>query len=167
MRRTASPPPWYRQFWPWFLIALPTSSVVAGITTVIIANHAPDGVVVGDYYKHGLAINQDLQRDRRAADLALRAQVSVTAVGALHIAMHGEEIDRLAALQVRLLHPTKAGRDQSVTVLRGRDGGFTAQLQRLEPAQWHIAIEPLDSTWRLQGRLQWPRSPQVIIRAGS
>ena len=30
--------PWYRQFWPWFLIVLPGSVVVAALTTVYIAN---------------------------------------------------------------------------------------------------------------------------------
>ncbi len=26
--------PWYKQFWPWFLIALPASVVVASLITV-------------------------------------------------------------------------------------------------------------------------------------
>ena len=30
--------PWYQQFWPWFLILLPASVVVAGLTTLVIAN---------------------------------------------------------------------------------------------------------------------------------
>ena len=34
--------PWYKQFWPWFIMAIPACGVVAGITTVIIAsNNAP------------------------------------------------------------------------------------------------------------------------------
>ena len=35
--RPAGPTPWYRQFWPWFVIALPASAVIAGLTTVWIA----------------------------------------------------------------------------------------------------------------------------------
>lgn len=167
MTRSTSIPPWYCQFWPWFLIALPTTSVIAGIATVIIANQSPDGVVVDDYYKQGLAINQDLKRDRQAAELGLRAQVALQPSGALHIAMSGDDLERLAVLHVRLLHPTKAGHDQTVLLKRGRDGDFTAQLQRLEPAHWHIAIEPLSGHWRLQGRLQWPKASQVTIRGGS
>ncbi|MFT7320700.1 FixH family protein, partial [Congregibacter sp.] len=30
--------PWYQQFWPWFLIALPGSVVIAGLSTLYIAN---------------------------------------------------------------------------------------------------------------------------------
>ena len=68
--------PWYRQFWPWFIIALPASAVIAGLTTVYIAFDEPDGLVVDDYYKEGLAINQTLARDQRAAQLGLSALVT-------------------------------------------------------------------------------------------
>ena len=30
--------PWYRQFWPWFLIALPGTVVVAAIGTLVIGS---------------------------------------------------------------------------------------------------------------------------------
>lgn len=29
--------PWYREFWPWFVIALLGSAVIASLTTVVIA----------------------------------------------------------------------------------------------------------------------------------
>ena len=54
--------PWYRQFWPWFLMALPGAAVIGGITTVIVATIDRDGLVKDDYYKEGLAINRDLAR---------------------------------------------------------------------------------------------------------
>lgn len=40
--------PWYRQFWPWFIIALPASAVVAGFITLWLAITNPDGLVVSD-----------------------------------------------------------------------------------------------------------------------
>jgi FixH len=33
--------PWYRQFWPWFLIALPGSVVIASFVTLYIASSEP------------------------------------------------------------------------------------------------------------------------------
>ena len=39
---------WYKQFWPWFIMALPFSAVVAGLSTVAIAYHYADEVVVRD-----------------------------------------------------------------------------------------------------------------------
>ncbi|MEQ8516343.1 MAG: FixH family protein, partial [Chromatocurvus sp.] len=43
--------PWYRQFWPWFLIVLPGTVVVASIATLIIAVRGSDDLVVDEYYK--------------------------------------------------------------------------------------------------------------------
>jgi hypothetical protein len=44
--------PWYKQFWPWFVFALPAIAVIAGITTVIIAmDHRPVVVPHADAFK--------------------------------------------------------------------------------------------------------------------
>lgn len=51
---------WYRQFWPWFIMGLPAAVVVASLITVYIAITNQDPVVDGDYYKHGLTINEKL-----------------------------------------------------------------------------------------------------------
>lgn len=52
--------PWYRQFWPWFIIALPCAAVVGSIATAIIASKDGVNLVAEDYYKQGKEINQDL-----------------------------------------------------------------------------------------------------------
>ena len=38
--------PWYKQFWPWFIIALPLTSVVASFLTLWIAVTQPDHEVL-------------------------------------------------------------------------------------------------------------------------
>ena len=63
--------PWYRQGWPWFLIALPATAVVGGIITAILAVRGFDGPVVADYYKQGLAINEEVARAQLARELAI------------------------------------------------------------------------------------------------
>ena len=40
--------PWYKQFWPWFIIALPASAVVASFITLWLAISNPDQLVVSD-----------------------------------------------------------------------------------------------------------------------
>ncbi|HEY5774490.1 MAG TPA: FixH family protein [Xanthomonadales bacterium] len=40
--------PWYRQFWPWFIIALPTSAVIASFVSLWLAVSNPDQLVVTD-----------------------------------------------------------------------------------------------------------------------
>ena len=40
--------PWYRQFWPWFIIALPAAGVLASFFTLWLAVSNPDYLVVDD-----------------------------------------------------------------------------------------------------------------------
>ena len=53
MNRHANPVPgeglpWYRQFWPWFIIALPSAAVIASFITLWLAISNPDPLVVDD-----------------------------------------------------------------------------------------------------------------------
>ena len=43
--------PWYREPWPWILMAGPATVVVAGIVTAWIAVANQDPLVVDNYYK--------------------------------------------------------------------------------------------------------------------
>src|SRR5690606_30434138 len=67
--------PWYREPWPWFLIAGPAVVVLAGVITTVLAVRSSDGVVADDYYKQGLGINRTLERDARAQALGIAATV--------------------------------------------------------------------------------------------
>jgi len=45
--------PWYKQFWPWFIIALPASVVIASFFTLWLAISNPDQLVVDEEeYRH-------------------------------------------------------------------------------------------------------------------
>lgn len=67
--------PWYKQFWPWFIIALPASAVIASFITLWIAIANPDGMVVtGNEYQRvnsGLkaqVMTQDKQQDANKSE---------------------------------------------------------------------------------------------------
>ena len=55
--------PWYKQLWPWLLMIPPAAAVIGGIVTIIIAVIYADELVVADYYRQGLVINQKLEQD--------------------------------------------------------------------------------------------------------
>lgn len=40
-----SPQPWYRQFWPWFIIALLSSAVIGSLASAYLAVHTSDVVL--------------------------------------------------------------------------------------------------------------------------
>ena len=69
--------PWYKQFWPWVLIGLPTSVVIASVITYFLAINGMDSVISKDYYKEGLAVNADLERDKKAVALGLSADIAI------------------------------------------------------------------------------------------
>lgn len=141
-------PPWYRQPWPWILIALPAFTVLACIATLAIAMRNQDGLIAEDYYKQGLAINQRLEREQRAAELQLFARVSV----------HGQAATvRLAGnasppgIVVRFVHPTRAGHDHEVPARRLPGGIYEAAVPVQDAARRLVQIEDLERTWRLTG----------------
>ena len=45
--------PWYRQFYPWMLIALPAAAVIGGFVTLYIAISYPDVLVRKDCVREG------------------------------------------------------------------------------------------------------------------
>jgi uncharacterized protein len=57
---------WYREPWPWILMAGPAIVVVAGCVTAFIAVTTSDGLVAEDYYRRGVEINRRLSTEERA-----------------------------------------------------------------------------------------------------
>ncbi|MFA5677963.1 MAG: FixH family protein, partial [Pseudomonas sp.] len=62
-------PPWYKQFWPWFLISILVFAVVIGMGLLYVSLLNPDSMVRDNYYKEGRAINMHLGRDHLAREL--------------------------------------------------------------------------------------------------
>jgi len=64
--------PWYRQFWPWFIIALPASAVIAGFFTLWLAISHPDHLVVEDdeYRRLNSELKAQLPVEEEKADTA-------------------------------------------------------------------------------------------------
>ncbi|NIP72553.1 MAG: FixH family protein [Gammaproteobacteria bacterium] len=151
------PKPWYRQFWPWFLILIPGSAVLASIATVILAMRNPDGLVVDDYYRQGLAINRVLERDRRARTLGLAARVRLEpAAREVHLTLQARAGTSPRALRLRLIHPTRANMDREIRLHSTGEDEYAGRIDPLEPGNWHVQLEPGDGAWRLTGRLRAP-----------
>jgi hypothetical protein len=161
-------PPWYKQFWPWALIALPTTAVLAGVATLMIAMHEPDGVVDDDYYKHGLAINRVIERDQRAAAMGLSAAISLNAEqGRSMVVLTAREPLDDETISLKFLHPTRANQDYEVHLRRSVAGVYLGDFKALAAGNWHVQIEDEDGKWRLTGRLQQPQETSVRLQAAA
>ena len=160
------PRPWYREPWPWILISLPATAVVAGIATVWIAASSADGLVVGDYYKAGLAINQTLARDEAARALALRATLKEEA-GALSLQLGGNLQAYPARLMLTLAHPTRQGMDHVLTLQHAGGGRYRTALPAVQAGKWHAQLTDPASAWRLSGVLHTPLDQPVTLAASN
>jgi hypothetical protein len=142
---------WFREPWPWFLMAGPAIVVVAGIYTAVLAVRTDDGLVVDDYYKQGLAINKTIHRSEAAK--ASNISASLTAIrGKNSVSFSMRLIGSRQFPDVvimSLVHPTRAGFDQQVILRRSSDGVYSGDATGLDDIQWNVTIEQAD--WRLAG----------------
>jgi hypothetical protein len=137
--------PWYREPWPWILMSGPAAVVVAGAATMWIAFASADGVVAGDYYKRGLAINQDLQREQRAAQRSIGAEVRLEA-GKVQVRLSGAAPEALFGL---LVHATRSGHDQRLRLARIAPGVYETDMPALPAGRWSLVLEDPRREWRL------------------
>ena len=153
---------WYRQGWPWFLIALPAIAVIAGVITLVIAIQTWDGLVVDDYYKEGRAIVKTIGRSERARELGLSARVQIRS-DSLRIVLDTRDSASLPAkLIVTVSHPTRGGLDQTLT-LSGANGVFEGGMRALATGRWLIQLEDESRTWRMNGAAYLPTETEIRI----
>jgi hypothetical protein len=93
--------PWYRQFWPWFLLVLPATALVAGVATLAIALRHGDTPIADDYVKHGMAVERQVDRGAAAAHRQLLAHVTLNSDGSLTATLRGALQPRPATLIAR------------------------------------------------------------------
>ena len=163
---TISATPWYRERWPWLLMAGPAAVLAAGAYTGWLAFAQQDALVVGDYYKRGKAINQDLRRDRTAAALGAAVTLRYDAtLGVLHGRLAMRATAENGTLQVHLAHATQPEKDLRLLVRPDAAGRFAVPLPLLERSRWTVLVEDARRTWRLEGQWQWPSVRQVTLAA--
>lgn len=150
-----APKSWYREPWPWLLMSGPALVVVAGFITLWLAVQSDDGLVAGDYYKRGLAINQVLSREAEARARRLRGEVTISAdAGRMRIALAGDGLPRV--LRLSLFHPTRAGLDRELTLPAVAAGVYEGPVTPLPAGRWRLIVEDGTASWRLAGDWQAP-----------
>ncbi len=156
--------PWYKQFWPWFLIALPLSVVIASIVTINLAIESDDGLVSDDYYKEGLGIHKDADSAAKARALGIAGKISYLAdTGAISLALDKPLDGTPAVLSLEVVHPTLPDQDQAIQLAPLGGARFAGRLEPLGPANWKLALRPADRSWRVDGRLPLPGSGEARL----
>jgi hypothetical protein len=137
---------WYREPWPWLLIAGPLAVVVASAATLWLAIRSDDGVVAHDYYKLGLLINQRLERPPPGAPAPLRVSLRIAPGGEARLRVEG---DTHPPARVRLTvgYPETSAPDEIVTLARGAEGEYAGTLAHGRPGRRVVTLE--SAAWRL------------------
>ncbi len=159
--------PWYQQRWPWLLMLGPAIVVAGSAFTAYLAFSTPDPVVVGDYYKQGKAINQDLTRDRVASAMGLSMTLTYDANRSVLTGqvqrLHGGGMTE--PMRLRLSHATLPDKDIEATLQPDTAGRFEVPLAMLERSRWVVLVEGEKRDWRLAGAWVWPKERGVALVA--
>ena len=149
--------PWYRQFWPWFIIALPASAVVASLYTVSLAVRTTDSLVVTSEDGMDVVTSRHLAAERVAADRGIRATLAIDLEsGAIEARLTAyEPLDPPKTLQLLFSHPAFAARDRVVALtaaMPDTDGTpvWSGHLVTVPEGRWYVVLADGD-TWRLTG----------------
>ncbi|WP_371185323.1 FixH family protein [Thalassotalea maritima] len=148
--------PWYKEPWAYLVFALPLSAVIAGITTLIIANTGADTVVVDDYYKKGKAINQDIRKIKLAEKLGIRFDIKITDQEVIFKPTGIEKSFPL--LNVHFYHATLADRDFSLKLTPDGNGWMRQSINTNIDGKWRIVVEPFDDKWKMQTIVALPQA---------
>jgi hypothetical protein len=159
--------PWYRQFWPWFLIALPASAVIASLYTVSLAVRTTDSLVVTSDDGMDVVAGRHLAAERRARELGLRATVEFNmASGAIILTLTADsQVDWPTSLELLLSHPAFAARDMTITMTRSLPDAagnptWSGHFVDVPDGRWYLVLEDGDA-WRLNGT--WSGAPTTRL----
>ncbi|MFV0574722.1 MAG: FixH family protein [Vibrio sp.] len=154
--------PWYKQFWPWFLIFLPMCAVVGSFVTLGIFTKNSIDLVSEDYYKEGKGINVDLTRIHVAKGFKLNATVASSEQGVV-IHLDKGKLDLYPALSVSFTHRTLPDRDFTQTVSSDANGNYRIRLDSELQGPWFIKLEPHNKEWQIQGKVSFPTTTPTVL----
>ena len=160
--------PWYRQFWPWFIIALPASGVVAGLTTFWISMQTTDSLVIASDDGMQIVAERRVNAEQLAAELNLAALIEVNPnTGAVQAAMRADDLESVpAALELEFSHPAFADRDQLITLHRALpdaagNPAWSGHFINVPRGRWYVTLKSGDD-WRLAG--VWQGETRMTLR---
>ncbi|GAB2180562.1 FixH family protein [Denitratisoma sp. agr-D3] len=155
--------PWYKQPWPWILMSGPLMVVVASVISAWVALSSADGLVVEDYYKKGLSVNQTIAMSDRAKALGLEIGITLTDKSiAAKLSSKDASYALPQQIKITLAHPTRAGLDQTLKLQRGTDG-YMGECRLPRAGHWIVTVEDEAGTWRLMGNVTLPASGATVI----
>ena len=161
----SSPLPWYKHRFVWFIIAIPFSAVVMGAIMLWLAVTSDDGLVTDDYYKEGLAINRNLERDALAAEKEISAELELdNERGVIKIIFNKGSIETYPDIfQLKMQFATHANNDVQVDLHHGQDNKYIGYLKKsLLEGKWYFELS--DDKWRLNAHANIKKNINISFK---
>jgi hypothetical protein len=160
-----SDPPkmWYKQFWPWFLIVVPLTSMVLSFSMLRLAFTGEDSMVIDDYYKEGRSINLKIQKLQQAKVLNISTKIQLFSDYVEVTFISGKPVNG-EALILDFFHSTQKFKDFSVNLLRDANGIYRAPLTGDVSGKWKLSLHPFDENWKIQKVVSLPQSTPFDLK---
>lgn len=158
-----TPKIWYKQFWPWFLIVVPLSSMVLSFSMMNLAFNSEDSMVIDDYYKEGRSINLKIQKLEHAKTLNISTKTQVFA-DHVEVTFLSGVPNNGEALTLDFFHSTQKFKDFSVTLLRDANGIYRAPLTEDVLGKWKLSLHPFDENWKIQKVVSLPQTNSFDLK---
>lgn len=143
---------WYlKGIWP-MVIAIPALTVIAGLSTVMIANYRADPLIEAPLRPDIVAMHADPPVDEAAAARGLAGDLTI-AGGSIRIDLGGTLAPAPAQLHVVFAHAAKETYDQTAEVHLAGSGLYEATAPTLPAGHWYVEVSPSGRPWRLVGEL--------------
>lgn len=155
--------PWYKQFWPWFLISIPLLSIVLSFTMLHLAANTEDSMVIDDYYKEGKAINMRLKALERARQLGIVAQLEIDE-HSVRLRFEEGKPQNGAALSLAFHHATLADKDFDLLLTQDANGHYRASLPAPISGKWKLTLTPFDKHWKVQQDIGLPQASPILLK---
>lgn len=157
MLKPSNTKPWYKQLWPWILMAGPIFVVLASVAMFFVAKENMTDLVTDDYYKDGKHIAMELHRDEEAVKRQIQAQVLVSPdKNAAKVFISGD-FDAKQPVNLLLMHPAKKAEDQTVVLKPvatvGNRTEYDVVFRTLPDANhWYVRVEDAGGVWRVESK---------------
>jgi len=167
---------WYKEPWLLLVVGGPAVVVCASIFTGILAYTGSDKVVAEDYYKQGLMINKDIQRDARAREMKLAANLQLDMSNAkIRVALSGQG-NFPDSIQMSLANASESGNSVNEIIRRlplqqiapgiyEGDSKLVSQISNNSVKLFHVKLETTD--WRLTGDWYEPEQKAAQLNAAN
>ncbi len=165
--------PWYKQFWPWFIIALLGTAVFASLNMVFLAFTTTDSLVTEAPDGMDVVAERHLAAESLARDLGLDATLTIDLdSGAILAVVEGAaDGDWPRALSLEFSHPTNAGRDVEIALaaaMPDADGNpvWAGHLVSIPSGRHYVVLTPEETAeWRLNG--EWTGQQSIRLKPAS